>query len=140
VPIKTFKLGPGTLTIGETGTPVDFSHQCTKIMVKWSKDKEDAVPVLSGEELAGDVTYSASLNATLLQDLDPEVDGIVDWSWAHKGEQHPFSFVPLVGKSITGVVEVDPLDVGGDVKKRNTSDIEWSCVGEPELVDDLVSP
>lgn len=138
--IKAFKLGPGELTVGETGTPVDFSHQCTKVMVKWSKDTEDPVPVLSGEELAGDTNYTAVLSATLLQDLDAAVDGIVDWSWTHKGEQHPFTFVPLVGKAINGVVTVDPIDIGGDVKKRNTSDIEWACVGEPELVDDLVSP
>ena len=37
-------------------------------------------------------------------------------------------------------VSVSPLDIGGDVGKKNTSDLKWACVGEPELVDDLVSP
>jgi hypothetical protein len=32
---------------------------------------------------------------------------------------------------------VDPLDVGGDVGKKNTSDLKWACVGEPTLIDDL---
>jgi hypothetical protein len=50
----------------------------------------------------------------------------------------PFTFTPYAGgRSITGELKVGPLDVGGDVKKKNTSDLKWGCVGEPELVDDL---
>jgi hypothetical protein len=51
----------------------------------------------------------------------------------------PFTFAPFgdAGRSITGELVVDPLDVGGDVGKKNTSDLKWACLGEPELVDDL---
>jgi hypothetical protein len=50
----------------------------------------------------------------------------------------PFTFTPYTGgRSITGRLIVGPLDVGGDVSKKNTSDIKWACVGEPTLVDDL---
>jgi hypothetical protein len=131
MPIKAQKLGTGTLTIGATGSPVDFSAQVTKVVVTWDKEKEDNVPVLSGEELEGDSTYTAKLTATLLQDFTD--DGIVDWSWQNKGSVVPFEFEPNteVGRSVTGMVTVDPIDLGGDVKKKNTSDIEWDCVGEP---------
>jgi hypothetical protein len=130
-------MGPGTLTIGETGEPVDFTSQVTKCTVKWAVNEEDATPVLSGEELEGEETHTASLTATLIQDLTEE--GLVDYTWGNKGAQVPFTFVPstAAGRAISGVVKVRPIDVGGDVKKRPTSDIEWPCVGEPVLGTDL---
>jgi hypothetical protein len=92
------KLGPGVLTVGSPGAPLDFSGRCTAVAVRWSVDNEDDTPVLSGAVLAGDRTYTATLEATAFQ---------------------------------------DDLNVGGDVAKKNTADIAWACVGEPELVDDL---
>lgn len=137
MPIKSYKMGPGTLTIGATGAPVDFTSQVTKCTVKWSVDEDDAVPVLSGEELAGEETHTATLAATLIQDLTD--GGLVDYTWENKGEQQAFTFVPssALGRAISGVVKIRPIDVGGDVKKRPTSDIEWPCVGEPTLGADL---
>lgn len=137
MPIKSNKLGPGTLTIGEVGTPVDFSAQVASCTLTWSKDQEDPVPVLSGEELAGDKTYRAALKANVILDLTE--DGLVDYTWDNKGTPVPFTFVPssAAGRSISGVVEVDPIDVGGEAKKTMRSDIEWACVGEPTLGTDL---
>lgn len=131
--VKSYLLGPGTLKIGETGTAVDYSAQVTACKIAWDKDAEDAVPVLSGEELPGDITWSATLSATFIQDLSDT--GLVDYTWQNKGNQVPVEFVPSTsqGKAVTGVIEVTPLDIGGDVKKRNTSDIEWSFIGEPTL-------
>lgn len=133
MPTKTVKVGPGTLTIGAVGTPLDFTAQVTAASVVWKKNKEDNTPVLSGEEVDGDVDYTATLKATVFQDLSD--DGLVDYTWSHKGEVVPFTFSPstAAGKSITGNVTVDPLDVGGDVKKKATSDLEWDCSGEPIL-------
>lgn len=137
MPIKSYKVGPGTLTIGAVGTSVDFTAQITAAVIKWGKKAEDDVPTLSGEELRGERTYTASLNATLIQDLTD--DGLVDYSWDNKGAVVPFAYSPSTdtGRSITGMVEVDPIDVGGEAKTRPTSDIEWSCVGEPQLGTDL---
>lgn len=137
MPIKSTKLGPGTLTIGEVGTPVDFSAQVASCTIKWAKSPDDPVPVLSGEELAGDKNYRASLAANVLLDLTD--GGLVDFTWDSKGEAVPFTFVPNsdAGRAISGVVEVDPIDVGGDAKKVMRSDIEWSCVGHPVLGADL---
>lgn len=133
---KTYKLGPGTLKIGATGTAVDYAPQVTGCTVTWDKDTTDAVPVLSGGELRGDTTYSATLNANVFQDLDSAAPGIVQWSWENKGMEIPVEFIPstAAGMSVTGTVVVDPLDVGGDeAKARPRSDFEWAFVGEPVL-------
>jgi hypothetical protein len=131
------KLGPGTLTVGAVGSPVDFSNRCTSVTVTWKEDKVDDVDTLSGDTIAGERNYSATLEAKVYQD-DLQVGGLVDYSWSHKGQEVPFTFTPYAGgRSITGDLIVGPLDVGGDVSKKNTSDIKWACVGEPQLVDDL---
>jgi hypothetical protein len=116
---------------------VDFATRCTAAAVRWSKDAEDNVPLLSGGVEAGDVTYTAALEATVYQD-DLTEGGLVDYTWANKGAVVPFTYTPFSGsRAISGEVTIDPLDVGGDVGKKNTSDIAWACLGEPVLVDDL---
>lgn len=132
----TYQLGPGTLNIGATGSEVDYAAQITGCTVAWSKDKEDDVPVLSGGSLTGDTTYTAVLSANLFQDLGAVSGGLVAFSWANKGQEVPVEFIPstAAGQAVTGVVIVDPIDVGGDeAKGRPRSDIEWSFVGEPSL-------
>lgn len=127
------KLGPGKLTIGDATTGIDLSCQLSAAKVEWDKDKEDDTEVLCGEAIAGGVTYSAKLTASVLLDLSDE--GMVDFTWAEKGKQHPFVFEPntAAGKAVTGTLTVDPLDVGGDEVKKNMSvDLEWDIVGEPD--------
>ena len=126
------KLGPGTLTIGDTGTLLDLSCQLSAAKVEWDKDKEDDTPVLCGESIAGGVDYTAKLTGTVLLDLSD--GGMVDYTWEQKGTQQPFVFVPseAAAKQVSGILTVDPLDVGGDEVKKNMSvDFEWDCVGEP---------
>lgn len=132
---KTYKLGPGTLQIGEVGSEVDYAPQVTGCTVSWDKDKEDDVPVLSGGSLTGDTTYTATLSANLFQDLG-EATGIVAFSWANKGTEVPVTFIPSTdaGQQVTGIIVMDPVDVGGDeAKSRPRSDVEWAFVGEPVL-------
>lgn len=129
---KATKLGPGTLTIGDTATTLDLSCQLSAAKVEWDKDKEDDTEVLCGESIAGGVTYTAKLTGTVLLDLSD--GGMVDFTWDHKGEVHVFSFVPNTadGKEVSGNLTVDPLDVGGDEVKKNMSvDFEWDIVGTP---------
>jgi hypothetical protein len=134
-PPTATKLGPGLLTIGDTGTLMDISCRLSAAKVEWDKDKEDDVPVLCGDTIAGATTYTSKLTGTIAQDLhDPE--GLVNYSWEHKGEQVPFVFVPstAAGQQVTGTLILDPLDVGGDeVKKNMMSDFEWDIVGDPVL-------
>jgi hypothetical protein len=132
MPGSATKLGPGKLTIGTTGTTLDLSCQLSKAFVEWDKDKEDDTEVLCGEAIPGGITYTGKLTGTVLLDLSD--DGMVDFTWAEKGNQHPFVFVPntAAGKQVSGTLTVDPLNVGGEeVKKNMKVDFEWDIVGEP---------
>jgi hypothetical protein len=131
------KLGPGVLSVGSAGNLLNLAARCRSAKVTWGVKTEDDTPLLSGGVSAGDRTYSATLEATLEQD-DLADGGNVAYTWTHKGEEQPAVYTPYEGgKSISGSIIVDPLDVGGDVGKKNTADIKWAFVGEPELVDDL---
>jgi hypothetical protein len=135
MPATTVKLGPGLLTIGETGTPVDFTCQVIGARVEWSVDADDPVQVLCGDSVPGDRTYGASLTGSLFQDLGLAT-GIVAFSWANKGVEVPFTFVPndAAAQEVAGTLVMDPLSVGGDEAGANmTSDFDWAIVGEPTL-------
>lgn len=133
MPVKSYKVGPGTLTFGSAGTLVDFTAQVTACSVEWSEDVEDDLPTLDGGQLEGEATYTATLTGTFVQDI--AADGVVDWSWTNKGTRFPFSYEPnsSLDAAFTGVVRVAPLNAGGDVKTRPTVDFEWACIGEPVL-------
>jgi len=130
-PQNPYKQTDGTLTIGEAGTLADFSRMVTACSIETKVDAEDAQPVLSGNDLPGERNYTYTLKATFLQDLG--ANGLVQFCHANKGKQLPFLFVPAKseGVKITGSVIVDPVTIGGDVKKRNTTDAELELVGEP---------
>lgn len=133
MPVRSTTLGPGVLEFGETGSLMDFSCQVTAVTVSVEADRDDPTPTLCGDNLVGESTYNGTLEATIVQDL--ERDGVVAWSWEHKGETVPVRFIPstVAGAEVTGSVVVDPISIGGDVKVRNTSDISWSFAGEPVL-------
>lgn len=138
MPINSYKLGPGTLTLGSG--PLEVSAQVTACKITWEESLEstDAVPVLSGDELPGedDATYKAKLEATFLQDL--ALAGVVTWSWTNKGTEQAFDFVPntVVGRAVSGTLVPVPLQVGGDeMKKRPTADASWRIIGDPDLDD-----
>lgn len=135
--VKTYTVGPGVLTIGEVGTPLDLSAQVKSVKVTPKVNKEDDTPVLSGATLEGDRTYDWTLSATLLQDLSD--GGLIEYSWANAGTEVPFTFTPstAAGKAVTGTLVVDPVELGGDAKTKPTSDVEWGIVGTPELGTDL---
>lgn len=126
-------LGPGLLTLGDSGDTKEFSVRCTAAEIEWDTSKDDDIPVLSGDEIAGDVTYSATLKGKLLQDFD--ADGLLAWTWQNKGTIVPLVFVPRKDATlkVTGNVRINPVNVGGDVKKQNESDIEFDFIGEPKL-------
>lgn len=140
MPAVVDKLGPGTVSIGEVGTAVDFSCQVTAAQVEWDVSQDDPTTVLCGESVPGAMTFSATFSGTLFQDLSSADvgGGIVEYSWAHKGESVPLTFVPstTAGKQVTGTVTLVPLTVGGDEAGANmTSDFEWAFVGDPVLGD-----
>jgi hypothetical protein len=135
-------LGPGTLTLGETGAELDISCQVTKAAIEWDKNKDDDVVVLCGDTVAGATTYTATISGEVFQDVqDPS--GILATSWANKGTETSFTFVPntAAGTSVAGVLVLDPIKFGGDEPKQNMrSDFTWSIVGEPVLTISPVVP
>ena len=135
--VKSNTLGPGTFSIGSVGTPLDLTAQVTSLKVEFSEDVEDSVPTLSGETLEGEASYPATLTGTLVQDLTEE--GMFDYTWTNKGTIVPFTFTPstAAGRTVTGNCRVAPLNLGGDVKVKNTTDFTWTVIGDPVLGDDL---
>jgi hypothetical protein len=130
------RLGPGTLTLGDTASPLDFSCQLQNGVVAWDNDADDDITVLCGDVVAGARTYTATFSGTFLQDLAEET-GIVNYSWTNKGLAVDFSYTPnnTAAAVVAGTLTVDPLDVGSteDYGAVMTSDFEWDCVGEPTL-------
>ena len=137
MPVNAQVMGPGTFSIGSVGTPLDLTAQVTTLSVEFSEEVDDSVPTLSGESLEGEATYPATLTGTLIQDLTE--DGMYDYTWTNKGVIVPFTFTPstVVGRSVTGNCRIAPLNLGGDVKKKNTTDFTWAIIGDPVLGDDL---
>ena len=133
MPPVTTTVGPGSLVFGSPGD--EFAAQITKCSVEPSVEKEDDIPVLSGEVVPGERTYSYVLTGEWLQDIT--ADGITTWSWENEGVQMPFVYIPndALERSISGSVVIDSTTVGGDVKSKARAEFEFSCVGKPALGD-----
>jgi hypothetical protein len=131
--LESYVVGPGTLTLGETGSEIQIECQLTSCVVAWDVDADDDVPLLCGEVAPGDEVFTATISGNLFQDLS--TGGIVEWSWTNKGTVQPVVFVPSTAeaKEVVGSVKVRPIDIGGDAKAKARSDFEWPFVGEPDL-------
>lgn len=130
---KAGVLGPGSLTFTVDGAEADFACQVTTIKITTDSDSDDPIPVLCGQSVAGDSTDTFALEANFLQDYDK--DGCIDWSWLNMNKEVPFTFVPNSARQleVSGVVQVKAMEIGGDVKKKNTSEVEWPIIGTPTL-------
>lgn len=136
MPIVTEKLGPGTLTLGTGPLAVEMQLLSCKLVPAENVTTEDAVMVLSGEELPEESTetFTWTLQGEFLQSL--LTGGVVAWSWANKGTEQAFTFTPndahSVAAEFTGTLKPVPLQVGGDdVGKRMTAAFTWRLVGDP---------
>ena len=137
MPIGSYKMGPGTLTLGTGGDLLDVSLQVTNCRVEPAENvsRTDAIPVLGGDELPAEESadYTYRLRGTFLQDL--AAGAVCDWTWVHAGEEQPFEFVPntTAARAVTGTVRIVPLTIGGDVSKtvRPRSDFDMAVIGEP---------
>lgn len=131
--INSHKLGPGSLVFGETASQQEFASQCRSVVLTPETEEEDPIPVLSGEELAGDETYTWTISGTILDGYT--MQALAVWAHEHKGEEMPFEFIPNAdvtgAMSWTGTAKIRPIAHGGDVKTRNENDFEFKVVGEP---------
>lgn len=132
--IKTTKVGPGTLTIGATGSLTEFSSQAKNARVVPDVETSDPFYVLSGEQAEGDRTESWQLAGTLVQDFGQD-DSTTEWLFEHRGERHPFTYTPnsSTGKQITGELIVEAIEIGGDANTKPTSDFEFVVIGQPVI-------
>ena len=127
-------VGPGLLTIGAAADLTNFSSQIRAAKVVPDVTKGDPIDVLSGEQAPGDRTESNTLVVTLQSDFG-HTDSRTEWLWAHRGQQHPFVYVPnnALGRQITGTLVVEPIEIGGDVKSKPSAEVTFDIIGEPEF-------
>ena len=133
--VNTLTMGPGTLTIGSQTNLTQFASQVTECVLKPKVDNDDPIPVLSGEEAPGDRSESWTLEGSLLQDLGA-AGSVVEWLFTHRGELHPFTFVPRSGagaKQIIGTLQVEAVDIGGAARTKPSSDFEFVVIGAPTI-------
>lgn len=127
------KLGPGLLTFGATGSPKEFGTVVSEVKLTPDFDKDDDINVLSGDTFAGDETNTWALNITMYQTYDQE--SLLLWLFNERGKDVPFTFVPDKAGAVQakGTVTLRPAEIGGEVKKKNTTELELPLVGEPTL-------
>lgn len=129
---KYLTLGPGDLTFGSTGSQIEISDYVKSVKVTPSVDAEDPSLVLSGRTIGGDRRYTYSLSFTAYQTL--KAGGWVDWAYKNAGKEVPFEFIPrdkTKSANVKGKVIVDPIEIGGDVGTKPTSECEWAIIGAP---------
>lgn len=137
--IQSFKVINGTLTLGSGPLAVDGQVLACSLVPSEKVKETDPIPVLSGEELAGDSSSSISwrLRFKVFQDLRSA--GIVKFSFDNSGDSVPFVFEPTDEAahtaSFSGDVWVVPITVGGNVSKtdRAQSDADWRLDGDPAV-------
>ena len=87
-------LGPGELTIGETGTEVDASCLINNAKITISKDQADATTKALRRPGRIEATkYTFALTGNVDQDLATS-SGLHALSWNSKGTTQTFSFTP----------------------------------------------
>ena len=126
---KVRTLGPGTLTIGESTAAKDWMADVTKVTLTPKTDTDDTQTFLDGHEEAGEQTITWTLEGTIKEDYS--TDGLQRWCLSNAGKSLPFTFVPskLGSSQFAGNVQVAPVAIGGDVKKRNDIDFSFVATG-----------
>lgn len=147
----SYKLGPGTLTLDDGGADeIEVSAQLSNCRVEPTENVTEGedLNLLDGSTLAGedDVTRSYVLAGTAVQDLNATTltpKGFTDFTWDNKGEELAFTFIPATARGaavgVTGICRIVPLQIGGDVKVRNTADFSFAIIGEPVFAPDTTA-
>lgn len=128
MPITQSRLKAGTLTLDA----LPFATQATNVrLVPKTDEQGDSLEVLSGDTITPDDSTAWSLVVTAVQDFD-DPDGLVAFAMANAGTVVPYTWKPnATGVSYAGTVKVRPMEIGGDVDARLTTDLEWPCQEAP---------
>lgn len=111
----TVKLGPGTLTIGATGSAIDVSCLVNNAQITTDKSQDDPVWHLCGTSTQAAITYQHTLEGNL--DIDPtSATGLFALSWDAMGSEQDYKFIPNTeeGTAASGKLVLDPLNFGAD--------------------------
>lgn len=124
---KIRTLGPGTLDIGQDSDAAHFAVDATNVALEPDSKVGDSQTFLDGHEEAGALTTTYSLTGSILEDYS--ANGAQAYCWKHKGESLPFTFKPSNNAPLTvkGNVLVVPLQIGGDVKEKNSIKFEFTA-------------
>jgi hypothetical protein len=132
-PTTVARFGPGTLTIGETGTAIDCSCLVNGARIASSKDETDPTTKLCGTVRPGTTKYTFELSGNVDVDIADSA-GLFALSQSSPGSEQAFTFVPNTEAetSAAGVLVIDPLDFGADEYGADlTSDFTFRIVGTP---------
>jgi hypothetical protein len=136
--VNDSRLWKGVLTFGDVGTSeLVAAAQTTNFVIEQQDgDTEDTANVLSGETVGGKTLAGPwHITFTAIQDFSAAAGtSLQEWSYLKKDTEQPFTFTPndsTTGPTVTGVVNVKFLGIGGDVKVRVTRDADWGLVGDP---------
>lgn len=135
LPTDTGQLGPGSLTIGTTGTQIDVSCYINNVGIEVSKDTTDQTVKLCGTARPGVTTYTYTLTGNVDVDL-ANASGLMALSWDSPGSTQGFEFTPNddLGVTFVGNLVIDPLNVQADEYGADlTSDFSWVIVGKPTV-------
>lgn len=133
------KLGPGLLTFGATGSQKEFGGVTSEVSLEPEYDSDDAIAVLSGDEINGDETEKWTLKFTKFQDYTKASLDL--WLAENAGEILDFTFVPDKEGALQakGKVRIRAGKLGGEVKKKNTSELELPVIGAPKITGDYAT-
>lgn len=134
LPTTTGQLGPGLLTIGQTGTPIDISCLVNNAKITPEKNEGDATTKLCGDTRPGSLTFTYKLTGNMDTDIADSA-GFFALSQSNPGDVLDYVFTPDSAKetSASGQLIVTPLDFGADEAAGDlTSDFEFTLTGPPE--------
>lgn len=126
MPTTDTRQSQGVLEFGST--PVDFSCQITACSINPTVDTTDSIEVLCGDKVGGGATTNDTLEFTLISDYGgAAATSLQAYSWANRGATVDFSWQPTddVANVWTGTVEVQALQVGGEVGQQVTVTGSW---------------
>jgi len=129
-PDGTGNLGPGTLTIGMTGTPIDVSCLVNDAAITPNITVGDVKTMLCGTTKAAPDEIDYTLEGNV--DVDAgKAAGLFALCNEHIGEVADFTFTPstAVGTTATGTLKLAPLKFGADAAGDYlNSDIAFTLV------------
>lgn len=135
MPITESRLKSGTLTIDA----ISFATQASNVRLSPKTDETgDPLEVLSGDKITAEDETTWELIIEAVQDFDDPA-GFVNFALSNANELVPYTWSPnsdvgdVVGQGVaySGTVRVRPVEIGGAVNARLSTDAEWPCTAAP---------